>query len=242
MAGAPWAGRRLHFVGVGGAGMSAYARAAAALGASVSGSDRAPSPFSEALRAEGVLDAAIGHARGERARPATTSRSSARRRSRPTTPSALAALERGLRVRSRAELLGELTALRRTIAVAGAHGKTTTASMIVVALRGAGLDPGYLIGGIVRETGRNGEWGSGEWLVVEADESDRSMLELHVEIAVADQRRARPPRQRSARCSSSSATTARSSPARRRPSSGTARSCVALREPGRCAPTTRRRR
>jgi len=87
-------------------------------------------------------------------------------------------------VRSRADLLAELTALRRTIAVAGAHGKTTTASMILVALRGAGLDPGYLIGGIVRETGRNGDWGSGEWLIVEADESDRSMLELHVEIAV----------------------------------------------------------
>ena len=99
-------------------------------------------------------------------------------------PERLAALERGLAVRSRAELLGELTALRRTIAVAGAHGKTTTASMIVAALRAAGLDPGYLIGGILRETGRNGEWGTGEWLVVEADESDRSMLALEVEVAV----------------------------------------------------------
>ena len=74
------------------------------------------------------------------------------------------------------ELLAELTALRRTIAVAGAHGKTTTAAMIVSALRGGGVEPAYLIGGILRDSGRNGEWGDGEWLVVEADESDRSLL------------------------------------------------------------------
>jgi UDP-N-acetylmuramate--alanine ligase len=89
-----------------------------------------------------------------------------------------------LRVSSRADLLGELSRLRRTIAVAGAHGKTTTASMIATALRGSGLDPGYLIGGTLAETGRNGDWGTGEWLVVEADESDRSMLALEVEIGV----------------------------------------------------------
>jgi UDP-N-acetylmuramate--alanine ligase len=74
--------------------------------------------------------------------------------------------------------------MRRTIAVAGAHGKTTTAAMVVAALRGGGLDPGYLIGGTLAQTGRNGEWGSSEWLVVEADESDRSMLSLAAEIAV----------------------------------------------------------
>jgi UDP-N-acetylmuramate--alanine ligase len=183
MTGALWAGRRLHFVGVGGAGMSAYARAAAALGAVVSGSDRAPSTYSEGLRVDGVLEAAIGHdaanlPAGEDVEVVCSAAIPAEN------PERLAALERGLRVRSRADLLAELTSLRRTIAVAGAHGKTTTASMLLVALRGAGLDPGYLIGGTVRETGRNGEWGSGEWLVVEADESDRSMLELHVEIAV----------------------------------------------------------
>jgi UDP-N-acetylmuramate--alanine ligase len=173
----------VHFIGVGGAGMSAYARAAAALGARVSGSDRAPSPFSEALRAEGTLEAAIGHAAAN-VPPGDDVEVVCSTAIPTTNPERLAALDRGLRVRSRAELLAELTALRRTIAVAGAHGKTTTASMILVALRGAGLDPGYLIGGIVRETGRNGDWGNGEWLVVEADESDRSMLELHVEIAV----------------------------------------------------------
>ena len=84
----------------------------------------------------------------------------------------------------RAELLAELTALRRTIAVAGAHGKTTTTSMVAQLLIECGLDPGYLIGGELRSSGRNASWGSGEWLVVEADESDRSMLSLNVEVAV----------------------------------------------------------
>jgi UDP-N-acetylmuramate--alanine ligase len=179
----PWTGRRLHIVGVGGAGMSAYARAAAALGASVTGSDRADSPFAAGLRADGVLDAVIGH------HPENVPdgdgvevfRSSAIE---PDNVELVAAAGRGLRVGSRAELLGELSRLRRTIGVAGAHGKTTTASMITTALRGCGLDPGYLIGGTLRETGRNGEWGTGEWLVIEADESDRSMLALEVEIAV----------------------------------------------------------
>jgi len=180
---APWSERRLHFVGVGGAGMSAYARAAASLGASVSGSDRAGSPFLDALRADGVLDAAIGHVAanvpaGEDVEVVLSAAIGAQN------PERLAALDRGLVVHTRAALLAELTALRRTIAVAGAHGKTTTASMIVAALRAAGLDPGYLIGGILRETGRNGYWGTGEWLVVEADESDRSMLSLEVEVAV----------------------------------------------------------
>ncbi len=178
----PWSGRRLHIVGVGGAGMSAYARAAHALGADVSGSDRADSPFARALAADGVLVAAIGHAPENL--PAGRVEVVHSTAIGPENPELRAALDRGLRVRSRADLLGELSRLRRTIAVAGAHGKTTTASMIATALRGCGLDPGYLIGGTLRETGRNGEWGTGEWLVVEADESDRSMLALDPEIAV----------------------------------------------------------
>ncbi len=178
----PWSGRRLHIVGVGGAGMSAYARAAHALGASVTGSDRADSPFARALAADGVLVAAIGHTPENL--PAGTVEVVHSSAIGPENPELRAALELGLTVRSRAELLGELSRLRRTIAVAGAHGKTTTTSMIATALRGCGLDPGYLIGGTLRETGRNGEWGTGEWLVVEADESDRSMLAIHAEIAV----------------------------------------------------------
>src|ERR1700691_6537461 len=181
--GGPWSGRRLHFVGVGGAGMSGYARAAQALGATVTGSDGAPSAYAERLKADGVLEVEIGHdaenvpAGGDveliysSAVPAEN-------------PERRAARERGLAERPRAELLAELNAMKRTIAVAGTHGKTTTASMIVHALRTAGLRPGWLVGAPVGGGLANAEWGEGEWLVVEADESDRSMLSLQVEIAV----------------------------------------------------------
>jgi UDP-N-acetylmuramate--alanine ligase len=103
----------------------------------------------------------------------------------PDNPERVAARERGLRERSRAELLGELSALRRTIAVAGTHGKTTTSAMLVCALRAAGMKPDWLVGGSVGPGEANAHWaGEGEWLIVEADESDRSMLMLDVEIAV----------------------------------------------------------
>ena len=102
----------------------------------------------------------------------------------PDNPERAAARERGLRELHRAELLGELTRLRPTIAVTGTHGKTTTSSMLVHALLGCGMDPGYLVGGAVRSTGSNAGWGAGEWLVVEADESDRSLLRLAPGIAV----------------------------------------------------------
>jgi UDP-N-acetylmuramate--alanine ligase len=179
----PWAGRRIHLVGVGGAGMSAYARAVHALGAEVSGSDAAESEQTRALASEGVLAAAIGHDAGNlpsgddvelyfsSAVPAAN-------------PERAAARERGLREAPRAALLGELSALRRTIAVAGTHGKTTTASMLVHALRAAGLDPGWLVGAPVGGGLPNAHWAPGEWLVVEADESDRSMLSLKVEVAL----------------------------------------------------------
>ena len=125
----PWAGRRLHFVGVAGAGMSAYARAAHALGASVSGSDQAASPFSAALAADGVLEAAIGH-RAENLPAGEGVEIVCSAAIGTENPERLAAAEPGRSLLSRAALLGELSALRRTIAVAGAHGKTTTASMI----------------------------------------------------------------------------------------------------------------
>ncbi len=179
----PWHGRRMHFVGVGGAGMSGYARAAHALGASVSGSDRSESPYLERLRAEGVLVASIGHhaanvPAGEGVEVIYSSAIG------PENPERLAARERGLAERPRAQLLGELSALRRTIAVAGTHGKTTTSAMVVHALRGANMDPGWLIGGEIGGGLPNACWSAGEWLVVEADESDRSMLALQVDVAV----------------------------------------------------------
>jgi UDP-N-acetylmuramate--alanine ligase len=179
----PWAGRRLHFVGVGGAGMSGYARAAAALGATVSGSDRAESPYLQSLREEKVLNAHIGHE--ARNLPLGEDLELIHSSAIPfENPERAVARERGLVDRPRAELLAELTALRRTIAVAGAHGKTTTSSMIVHLLRESGIDPGWLVGSSVAAGLANSHWSAGEWLVVEADESDRSMLSLDVEIAV----------------------------------------------------------
>ena len=177
-----WSGRRLHFVGIAGAGMSAYALAAAALGAEVTGSDRADSPYLVRVREAGI-EPAIGH-RAENLPPGDDVEVAVSTAIPAGNPEVADARERGLRVLSRAELLGELTALRRTIAVAGAHGKTTTSSMVAHALLGCGLAPGYLIGGTLSTTGANGAWGTGEWLVVEADESDRSFLSLDVEVAV----------------------------------------------------------
>lgn len=179
----PWSGRRIHLIGVGGAGMSGYARAAHALGAAVSGSDRTDSTYLRSLREEGVLDAAIGHDAANI--PAGADIEVFYSSAIPAeSPERLAAAARGLTVRPRAALLAELSALRRTIAVAGAHGKTTTSSMIVHVLRELGLDPGWLVGSAVAPGLANSHWSEGPWLVVEADESDRSMLSLHVEIAV----------------------------------------------------------
>jgi UDP-N-acetylmuramate--alanine ligase len=163
--------------------MSAYARAARALGADVTGSDRADSVFAAGLAADGVLVAMIGQ-RAENVPAGEDVELVCSTAIAADNPERVAAVDRGLAVLPRDALLEQLSALRRTIAVAGAHGKTTTAAMIVSALRAGGMDPSYLIGGILPQTGRNGDWCSGEWLVVEADESDRSMLSLHVEIAV----------------------------------------------------------
>jgi UDP-N-acetylmuramate--alanine ligase len=181
----PWSGRRLHFVGVGGAGMSGYARAAHALGAHLSGSDRYASPYTERLAADGVLQAQIGEHDGANVPEGEDVEVVYSSAVPPENPERMAARERGLPARPRAELLGELSALRRTIAVAGTHGKTTTSAMLVAALQAAGLAPDWLVGGSVGEGQDNASWrGAGEWLVVEADESDRSMLALHVEVAV----------------------------------------------------------
>src|SRR3954447_22610167 len=169
----PWTGRNLHFVGMGGAGMSGLAVVARALGATVTGSDRAPSPY---LAATG-LEPVMGHAAANVPAGAEVVYSSAIPPDNPERTTGAPELHR-------ADLLGEITRLKPTIAVSGTHGKTTTSSMLVHALRGAGADPSYLVGGEVRSTGANAGWGTGEWLVVEADESDRSLLKLHPAIAV----------------------------------------------------------
>jgi UDP-N-acetylmuramate--alanine ligase len=182
VSGAPWADRRLHFVGVGGAGMSGLAIVARALGAEVSGSDAADSAYLEGVRAAGV-EPSIGHdganlPEGDDVEVVYSTAVP------PDNPERAAARERGLREWHRGELLGEVSALKRCIAVTGTHGKTTTAAMLHRILLGAGLQPSYLVGAELRETGTNAEWTEGDWLVVEADESDRSLLHVRPEIAV----------------------------------------------------------
>src|SRR4051794_7929877 len=162
--------------------MSGYARVAVALGARVSGSDRADSPALAALRELGV-EVHVGHDAANV--PAGDDVELFHSTAIPlSNPERAAAHARGLADRPRAELLEEISRLKRTIAIAGAHGKTTTTSMVAHALLRCGLEPAYLIGGALRTTGLNADWGAGEWLVVEGDESDRPMLELHLEIAV----------------------------------------------------------
>ena len=182
---ADWDGRRLHFVGIGGAGMSGLAVVCAGLGAAVTGSDRSESTYMERLRAVG-LEPRIGHDAANLPAGAEVVVSTAIA---AENPELAAARERGLTVIHRGELLAELCAEKRLIAIAGTHGKTTTTAMAVWALRGLGEDPAFFVGGEVPGLGPDGApanagWGTGEWVVAEADESDGSFLRLDPEIAV----------------------------------------------------------
>jgi len=180
MSTAAFAGRRLHFIAIGGAGMSALALVARALGAEVSGSDLAESSYLPRLREAGV-EPVIGHS-AEGVRPgAEVVRATAVPDDNPELAAARAG---GARVLHRADLLAEIAALGRSIAVSGTHGKTTTAAMATHALVEAARDPAYLIGGKLRSSGVNAAWGEGGWIVVEADESDRSFLKLTPDVAV----------------------------------------------------------
>jgi UDP-N-acetylmuramate--alanine ligase len=180
MSATDWAGRRLHFIGIGGAGMSGLALVARALGAEVTGSDRAESSYAARLREAGI-EPSIGHDAANLPAGAEVVVSTAIGEDNPELAAARAA---GAPVLHRGDLLAEASRLARTIAVSGTHGKTTTASMAAHVLVELGRDPSYLIGGELRSTGTNAAWGSGEWLVVEADESDRSFLKLAAEVAV----------------------------------------------------------
>jgi UDP-N-acetylmuramate--alanine ligase len=176
----PWSGRRLHFVGIGGAGMSGLALVAKELGVEVTGSDRAESSYSARLRAAGIAPAA-GHDAVNVPDSAEVVVSTAIPESNPELERAR---ELGLRVLHRGDLLAEVAGLKRSIAVAGAHGKTTTTGMLAHVLRATGRDPAFVIGGELREAGTNAAWGEGDWIVVEADESDRSFLKLSPDVAV----------------------------------------------------------
>lgn len=176
-------GRKLHLVGVGGAGMSGLALAAAQLGASVSGSDQNESSYVERLRAAGVA-VSIGHAAENVPEDADIVRSTAIR---DENPELVVAAERGQRVMHRSELLAELAALRpQCVTVAGTHGKTTTTAMIAHVLDATGADPSYFVGGEVTIGARttNAHMGAGEVVVVEADESDGSFKRYSPDIAV----------------------------------------------------------
>jgi UDP-N-acetylmuramate--alanine ligase len=176
----PFAGRQLHFIGIGGAGMSGLALVAAELGATVTGSDRADSTYTERLRAAGI-DPAIGHDASNLPAGAEVVVSTAIP---PDNPELVAAHAAGATVIHRGALLGELTRLKRSIAIAGTHGKTTTCGMVAHVLRATGRDPAFVIGGELRSAGTNAGWGAGEWIVAEADESDRSFLELSRDVAI----------------------------------------------------------
>ncbi len=172
-----WSSRRLHFVGIGGAGMSGLAIIARELGAAVTGSDRAQSSYMARLREKGI-EPVLGH----RAKNVPSGAEVVYSTAVPLdNPERLAA---GGHELHRSDLLAQIASLRRCLAVTGTHGKTTTAAMIVHILRGCGLDPAYVVGGELGDTGVNAGWGRGEWIVVEADESDRSLLKLSPEIAV----------------------------------------------------------
>jgi UDP-N-acetylmuramate--alanine ligase len=175
-----WSGRRLHFIGIGGAGMSGLALVAKALGATVTGSDRADSSYAERLRSAGI-EPAIGHSAGGAPPAAEVVVSTAIS---PDNPELAAAREAGAQVLHRGDLLAEVARLKRCVGVAGTHGKTTTASMAAHVLVTTARDPAYLIGGELRSTGANAAWGAGEWIVVEADESDRSFLKLEPDLGV----------------------------------------------------------
>jgi UDP-N-acetylmuramate--alanine ligase len=180
-----WASRRLHFIGIGGAGMSGLALVCAELGATVTGSDRSDSSYMERLRVAG-LDPIVGHDAANLPEGAEVVVSTAIGEE---NPELALARQRGIEPIHRGALLAELCAEKRLIAVAGTHGKTTTTAMLVWALRGLGADPAFFVGGEVPGLGAgqaaaNASWGKGEWVIAEADESDGSFLDLKPEIAV----------------------------------------------------------
>jgi UDP-N-acetylmuramate--alanine ligase len=180
-----WSGRRLHFVGIGGAGMSGLALVCAQLGATVTGSDRSDSSYMERLREAG-LDPVVGHDAANLPEGAEVVVSTAIGED---NPELALARERGIGPIHRGALLAELCAEKRLIAIAGTHGKTTTTAMTVWALRAIGADPAFFVGGEVPGLGPDGKtanagWGDGEWVVAEADESDASFLRLRPEVAV----------------------------------------------------------
>lgn len=170
----------LHFVGIGGIGMSGIAEALHNLGYRVQGSDQAENANVERLREKGIA-VAIGHAPENLGAAEVVVVSTAVQKS---NPELAAARERHLPIVRRAEMLAELMRFRQAVAIGGTHGKTTTTSMVAALLEAGGLDPTVINGGIINSYGTNARMGKGDWMVVEADESDGTFLKLPAEIAV----------------------------------------------------------
>ena len=172
--------RRIHVVGVGGAGMSAIASVLSAMGHRVTGSDLKASPALDRLAASGV-EVQVGHDGALMGDAEILSVSTA-------VPDdnyeVRLARSRDLQVATRAETLAAISACRKVVAVSGTHGKTTTTTLLALVLVEAGWHPSFLIGGDVNEIGTNAVWDKGDWLVVEADESDGTFLVLEPEVAV----------------------------------------------------------
>ncbi|MDK0522909.1 UDP-N-acetylmuramate--L-alanine ligase [Streptomyces sp. ML-6] len=179
--GIPAAMERPHFIGIGGAGMSGIAKILAQRGAKVAGSDAKESDTAEALRALGAT-VHIGHAAGNLADDASCVVVSSAIR--PDNPELVRAAELSVPVVHRSDALASLMGGLRAIAVAGTHGKTTTTSMLAVALTELNLDPSYAIGGDLAGPGTNATHGEGEIFVAEADESDRSFQKYDPEVAI----------------------------------------------------------
>ena len=170
----------IHFVGIGGIGMSGIAEVMHNLGYTVQGSDMAEGPSVLRLREHGI-SVSIGHEKEHVEGAAVVVISTAVKR---TNPEVAHALENRIPVVRRAEMLAELMRLKSTVAVAGTHGKTTTTSMIAALLDAGNVDPTVINGGIIEQYGSNARMGDSDWMVVEADESDGSFLRLDGTIAV----------------------------------------------------------
>ena len=170
----------VHFVGIGGIGMSGIAEVLKTLGYTVRGSDVADSANVKRLREQGIT-VAIGH-RAENIDSADVVVVSSAIR--PDNPELIAARAKRLPVVRRAEMLAELMRLKCCVAIAGTHGKTTTTSMVAALLDAGGLDPTVINGGIINAYGTNARLGAGDWMVVEADESDGTFLKLPADIAI----------------------------------------------------------
>src|SRR5438105_6291535 len=170
----------IHFIGIGGIGMSGIAEVLLNLGYAVQGSDASDSANVKRLREKGAR-ISVGHAAGNLGDAAVVVVSTAIRRDNPELAAARA---RRLPVVRRAEMLAELMRLKRCVAIGGTHGKTTTTSLVAALLDAGAFDPTVINGGIINAYGTNARLGAGDWMVVEADESDGTFLKLPADVAI----------------------------------------------------------